>query len=387
MTAGGECVGVVAHELKKRGIPKRSLAFYAGESGFRGAKAEPDRILGAVSPEICKEQINEFKPTHILTGTQIQDEKQLELGNKLTFEQILWKIAKEGDLPTLAILDAWASYAPRFSDLDVKSGTNKLTMLEGGHLAHLPDKIAIPDEYAKREMLALGFPKEKLAVTGNPYHEHFLNGFAKLPDSARATLLEKPVFADFYKDGKIVVFFSDSHGFYPDIGFDEKSVLVSFVKELDRAAGGSSTRINLIVRPHPFRNEDAKDAFESAAKFASNIKMALHHPAAAHGSEPKNEYPLELLLKAADVVAGTFNEPLTHACIVGKTTIHYQPSINPKYKFHANLYEQGFSTLVNEEQKLGSTIFDALNGILVQKPLGLVKGATDRVIQLLFSQK
>ena len=55
---------------------------------------------------------------------------------------------KERGIPTLSIVDFWSNYTERFDTL--------------------PDKIAIIDEQMRQEMLAEGFPDDKLVITGQP---------------------------------------------------------------------------------------------------------------------------------------------------------------------------------------------------------------------------
>jgi len=195
-------------------------------------------------------------------------------------------------------------------------------------------------------------------------------------------VLAKPVFAaaGFSTDAKTIVFMSDSQANYPDLGFTEKSVLQSFLRVMDELARKTGMKFNIIVRPHPFRNQDAGEAFDFET---SAIRKALHNPVTAKGLEPKNDYSMEQLLATADLVVGTFNNPLITAKIVGNPVINYVPGINPRYGFQAFLTEQGLTTRVTEEEKLGAVITGLLGGTIIQKTMQTVRGATEAVIKLL----
>ena len=377
MNAGAEAVSPVAEKLREKGAKVKILSYRAATSSFKAMGVKPDRILEKDSyvRDAIKE-LSAFQPTSVLTGTQIQDEE-----HPLTLEQVLWRTSAGINIESVAILDTWGNYVERFSDLKPLPGGNKLTIKKGTELKYLPDKIAIIDEFAKKEMLALGFPEAVLEITGSPYFEHVLTEAEKLAPETRAQLLSKPVFSEFDKDGKLIVFMSDDiEGFYPDIGFTEKSVLQSFLKVMDEITAAAGAKLNVIVRPHPFRNENAREAYECET---SNIAKVFHNPITARGEDSDNEYSMEELLHSADLVVGTFNNPLITAKLMGKTVLSYQPGLNEKYNFQHYLHEQDLVTKITEEGKLGGTVLDLLSGDVIQKTMEAAKGATDRIIRLL----
>src|SRR3989344_8979306 len=94
-------------------------------------------------------------PDLILTGTSTQDEK-----NRQVIEQNITVAGRQRNIPTVAVLDFWANYSLRFNDI-----------YSGENFRFLPDKIAIMDQYAERAMLAEGFDKSRLVITGNPYFD------------------------------------------------------------------------------------------------------------------------------------------------------------------------------------------------------------------------
>jgi hypothetical protein len=74
--------------------------------------------------------------------------------NGVDWERHFFLAARARGIPSIALLDYWSNYPPRFS-------------LEHP-LDALPDTIAIMDERARDEMMALGFPADRLAITGHP---------------------------------------------------------------------------------------------------------------------------------------------------------------------------------------------------------------------------
>ncbi len=90
------------------------------------------------------------------------------------------------------------------------------------------------------------------------------------------------------------------------------------------------------------------------------------------------------LLAAADLVVGTFNNPLIEAKVLGKPVISFQPGLNPKYKFLEFLIDTGAVTLVTHEQHLSVLIAAASEGAIRQENFAAARtGSADNVIALL----
>lgn len=371
MNGGAEAIAPVANELARRGVQCKVLLYGAAEKNVRDFKPEPE-ILKYASPGCWKAIIQSHGPTAILTGTQVQSKE-----GPVTPEQLLWEAGKAAGVKTVVVMDTWGNEAERFSDLEQAKGR---TAAITGRLTRLPDAIATINEYQRGMMLAQGFPPELLRVTGNPYFEKVASEFAALSPATREEMLKKPVFSSFDPSGKLAVFMSDTMGGYPDIGFTETSVLRSFLAEMDAFARKTGVKINVIVRPHPFRNGDAASAF---AVETPDINKVLHNPATAKGSDPANDYSMEQLLFAADLIAGTFNNPLVTAKVVGKPVVHYLPGINPKYEFQKFMSDQGMTTRITQEGLLGDAVEGILAGRIVQKAMESAQGAIERVISLL----
>lgn len=75
-------------------------------------------------------------------------------------ESLLWQVAAQEGIPTLAFLDQWQNYLSRFSN-------------DGKQIDLLPDKIGVIDALARQEMISEGFPEERLVCLGQPYLDRF----------------------------------------------------------------------------------------------------------------------------------------------------------------------------------------------------------------------
>lgn len=384
MNAGAEVTSPVAKALKERGALVHVVSYGAATNVFKQFGLPPDSIIeksGSNRDEISthlnsevRRILGEFNPDVVLTGTQLQDSD-----HRITLEQILWFSGRR----SVAVTDTWINYNERFSDL--VPGSNR-QIVSGTTRKYLPTVITAIDQFAFDQMVALGFDPSTLAVTGNPYFEYVLTVGAGFSDSDKQALVEKPVFSSFTKDAKLVVFLSDSiETAYQDIGFTEKSVLASFIQ----GVVSLDCPVNVVVRPHPFRGANAKDAFDSSVPSISKAKFVLHNPASARGSDPANDYPIELLLAAADVVVGTINNPLITAAVLrangnSPAVIQYTPELSDaKYRFYAFLADRGITSEVLCESDLAPMLNDALSGSLRQANFAPSAGAIDRIIDLL----
>lgn len=377
MNGGAEAVAPVANRLRERKIPCQVLLSGAAERNLKDFRGEAD-VKNQTTSAFCSALIKTYAPTTILTGTQVQSKE-----GPVTLEQMLWEAGREAGIRAIAVMDTWGNEAERFSDLE--TGVQGRTAAIVGKLTRMPEIITAIDEYQKRVMLAQGFPEDNIRVAGNPYFEKVAAEFATLSPGTREELLAKPVFSNFHPDGKTIVFMSDTMAGYPDIGFTEKSVLQSFLRIMDELAKRTGMKINVIVRPHPFRNQDAADAFNCETP---NIRKVLHNPVSARGGDPQNEYSMEQLLYAVNLVVGTFNNPLVTAKICGRPVIHWLPGIKPGYEFQLFMSEQGMSHRLTDGRELGEMMLAGftiklIEGSIQQKPMDSAHGAIDRVIALL----
>jgi hypothetical protein len=377
LNAGAESMSPVARNLRDDGHNVRVISYRAATESFRNMGIEPDRVMERLRQKDIRRELRSFSPDSLLTGTQVQDDD-----HPLTFEQMLWSSARSLEIPSVAVLDTRSNIIQRFSDMDPDED-GRMRVLNDKRLIHLPTRIAVLDKTHRLELMEMGFPAKLLVATGNPYYEHVGKKAGELPDSIRSDLLSKPVFSGFDPEGKLVVFFSDSiEKFYPDIGFSEKSVLQSFMRVLDEVANETGMPVNLIVRPHPFRNENASEAFDFETP---GLAKVLHNPISARGNDPKNEYGMEALINSANFIVGTFNNPLETGAVMGATVISYVPDMAPQYGFQQYLVDQGSATRTKSESDLQHILTEALKGMLVQNQMEAASGAIKKVSELVLN--
>lgn len=94
-------------------------------------------------PALDADALRELGPDLVITGTSMQPDSD---------DKRAVRLASEAGIPSIAFVDFWSNYEPRFADA-------------AGAL-YFPDCIAAVDEAACDEMAALGFPQDKLVPIG-----------------------------------------------------------------------------------------------------------------------------------------------------------------------------------------------------------------------------
>ena len=156
---GANAVIPVAVELQKRGDAVAAMA----EGAARDMCAARGIALSDMSD-----------PDIVLLGTS---------GGESVEKRVLLQM--RGKAPTVAVLDFWSNYWQRFSGPGTKD------------FKYLPDMVCVMDDIARDEMLAEGFPPERIAVTGNPHFDHFADGITReSEDQKRVLFISQPIRAD-----------------------------------------------------------------------------------------------------------------------------------------------------------------------------------------------
>ena len=202
-------------------------------------------------------------------------------------QAIAW--ARERGIPSLSVLDFWVNYRERFND-------------ERGELAYLPDRIAVMDAHARDEMIALGFPKKHLVITGQPAFDCLSGKRLFFGDKS---LYFARVYYNFRHGRRTAVFVSQPHSQQPyNYGYNEHTVLpliIDAARKLD---------IDLIIRPHP--REDICDL----VRYEDMPQIQVRRAGLVHE-----------LLMAADLVIGMNTELLVEACYLGCDVLSVQPGL------------------------------------------------------------
>lgn len=219
--------------------------------------------------------------------------------NGVDHERSFRRWASDSSVSSIAVIDFWSNYSARFR--------------AGAHdTLELPSAIAIMDERAHSEMVAEGFPADRLIVTGQPAFDNigaFRAGWseAKWREARKQLSLEI--------GPKVVLFVSQPLSEMAellgseDVPLDEREILNAVTAALEEIAATDAIEIVLAVRPHPRQR-----LVQSDLPAGIRVRVTL----AATG-EP---WPAVL---AADVVVGITSVLLVEACMLGCTVVSVQP--------------------------------------------------------------
>lgn len=225
--------------------------------------------------------------------------------------------ANVAGIKTISFVDHWVNFRMRF--LDEQNG-----------LVY-PDEVWVVDEKAKQLAIQEGIPKDKLVVSGNPYHEYL-----------------KYLWKPFYKDK----YYLENLGlpanhltilFAPDplslrngkelVGFTEDEAL----QQLLKAFAQINVPIQLFVKCHPLQPIEVFSNLIN--KNAANIHLITQADT------------LELI-HASDLVIGFYSNVLLEAEALGKKVIRFFPG-----KESADLLKHKTSLpVVKDEKQLLATL-------------------------------
>lgn len=230
----------------------------------------------------------------LLTGTS---------ANPRNFEHEALLAARDLAIPSLAILDYWANYALRFS-----SATHRLD--------RLPEKIAVMDTHAITEMLADGFPADRLVLTGQPAFDSLAGcrkAFGELERERLRQAYQVPptgLLVFFASQPTSVVCGEDaSNPLF--LGYTERTVANLLIAALDSIANQRRRSITLVVRAHPREN-----GAWLRQLCGTHIRVVVAHEGSARE-----------LCMAADLVAGMDSVLLVEACYLRAFVVSIQPGL------------------------------------------------------------
>ncbi|OIO01419.1 MAG: hypothetical protein AUJ49_07740 [Desulfovibrionaceae bacterium CG1_02_65_16] len=230
----------------------------------------------------------------LLTGTSV---------NGVDLERRFVLAARAAGIPTLALLDFWSNYAPRFSSAP-------------GRLDCLPDAIAVMDELAMKEMTAEGFPAHILHVTGQPLFDNLAELRAGLTPNRRKALRASVG----VREGERLVAFAcqplndvyREHGARAVLGYDEWDALPAVIDTLE--ALRAELPLRLLLLPHPREPKGKYDAAAArswiafAPSFTSSREVAL----------------------VADLMVGMNSMLLMESVLLGTPALSVQPNLRAR---------------------------------------------------------
>lgn len=232
-------------------------------------------------------------PAHlVVTGTSV---------NGVNQERAAVRWAARSGVPSLSVLDFWSNYAARFRDT-------------ADAPLELPTTIAVMDERARDDMLAEGFPADRLVVTGQPAFDGIAEFRAHWTDSMRCETRRELREELANADGSIVLFASQPLAEMSALTqasgtpINERDVLDALVASLDAIATDDDNMV-LVVRPHPREEIDVSE-IPNAGRARVVVSRAGRPWAAA---------------LAADVVVGMTSVFLLEAALLGCNVVSIQP--------------------------------------------------------------
>lgn len=232
-------------------------------------------------PKAAAEMIGNVPPAAILTGTS----------TGVTFEKVVIEIAKRRGIQTISVLDHWSNYLARFEG---PSGIDH----------YFPGCLAVMDETARRDLVAIGYADDAIALTGQPAFD----GILTLIRKDRAAIREQ---FGVHDDERLVVFASEpqrrDHG--DSLGYDETDALRML---LDSIADLPDPKPRVLIKPHPTESTDA----------LATVAAAYIPRPTIIGDVDRWELAL-----AADVVVGMTSLILIESALLGTPAISVQPDL------------------------------------------------------------
>src|SRR3989339_115426 len=282
----------------------------------------------------------------LLTGTSVNSEMR---------ELDCIKNAHAAGKYSVSLIDFWSNIRERFIGKD-------------GSMV-LPDALAVLDEGQRKHMVGLGFPDERLFVTGHPLLEDAeLFGKDNKADSLRSKLITQ---YGLTSSGILVLFASQpirKMGYAEKYGFDEVAACEDVC-----AAAKSYGKLEILLLPHP--RETSKE-----------VKNKYAHLAGPHFRILKSDLPWESVL-SADIVIGMNSMLLMEACLMRKTVISHQPNLKGQDYLVSNA--SGWSVSTKSRSELQSALESFLTNNTFQnahkKVLNSIEiqaGAANRVVSL-----
>jgi len=256
--------------------------------------------------------LRQLTPGLLLTGTSM---------NGIDWEKQFISAARREAVPSLALLDFWSNYRERFSD-------------DSGRLQYLPGRIAVMDETARAQMIALGFGADGLVVTGQPAFDCLAavrrRATVEFRNNLRSSLNLSHEKAVLFCSQPITRLYGAHEAEPRFIGYTEDSVLRALTTALESLAAKRPQSITLLIRPHP----QETDYKAPLPRNGVEIRLA---------TQPDE---LEIAL-AVDVVVGMRSILLLKAALLGCKVLSFQPGL------------RGPDPLPNQRLGLGVSIYDA----------------------------
>lgn len=226
----------------------------------------------------------EVKPDFVFTGTSEDP----------TIEFPLWRAAQTEGILTFSIVDHWTRYRERY--------------LVRGHFCPT-DRIFVIDDLAKKEMIRLGFHRDRIFACGQPHFEQYYRYHSPVSRSSfcdSLNLSAKPILL--FVSDIVSTSFSGESGTL-SLGFDEHTTLNDLLTSLEESDRDKD--FQLVIKLHPKESEEN----------FTRLLATRHFPFPVHVVKQVNN--LDLLFHAHAVV-GMFSMMLFEAYLMQKPVLSVQ---------------------------------------------------------------
>lgn len=302
------------------------------------------------------------KPDMVLIGTSFQDKK-----NKDVIEQTLTLAAREKNIKTLAVVDGWCAHLLVFNDL-----------YNHKKLKFIPDKIAVIDKLAEKEMLDYGCKKNSLVITGNPYFDEISSLKEKYTEKdKRKTRKNLGIGYEQY----VILYASQpiEFNYGNSLGYTEKTVLTEITDALKTLYLKKNIKknITLIIKLHPREKKDSYRHTNKKNKFQVIIIQ---------------DYPIRELILTSDIVLGSFSTVLIEAAYLNKASISVQPGLKNTKEDLLITNKLGLTVSVHKKGQLSNLLERMIsdNHYIERfakkgKPFRTDSKATEKVVNLIYN--
>jgi hypothetical protein len=301
---GARALIPVVRELTRRRA--RVEAFMAGPAYAIWQKecpeAPPHSIDDGILPARASDYLSQYGSNILLSGSGLYNR----------MEHVFRNAARGLNIPVVALLDSWLNYRERFE-----------RFVDGRTALSWPDWICAIDSLSERGMKSIGFPEDRLILTGPPQLEETVRRMRTLDTSALRLEEALPT-----GDDLVITFFSDPFYLKPDgrpcrgigglmrddgsslYGYTAPHILKVFIEELQSVLENGPRVCHLIVRPHPLEDIQQLRVIIQGLKSSSRLHLSIR----------SDRTPAEWIAMS-DLTAGMMSMALLEGAVAGKPAL------------------------------------------------------------------
>lgn len=287
-------------------------------------------------------------------------------------ERYLWKAAEIVTIPTFAILDNWINYGVRFSEYD-QPRIEEYNRSKN-HI-FLPTKILVMDQYAKENMLKLGFDNSRILISGQPNFDYV---YSKRKSYTEKTIQKFRSEIGCQKEEVLITYISEGisktyNENNPNKhywGFTERSILINLINVLTNLCQNLKLKTKILIKLHP-STEDLNVFNDILKPNIENLSFIV-----------KREIDPFLLRASSKVICGMFSMFLVESFIFGCPILSILIGLKRENPFI--LDKKGVvKSILNEE-----TLYEKLKELIIKNDIKINNqifqiGAIEKVIEFI----